>query len=215
MTPNWGGALDIGLSKMKTGIDVSENQYLLDWLKVKLARAQFVIIRVSYGVTLDQKFLQHLAGALAAGLEVGVYHYVVKGSVCPISAQVDFFYNQIKTLVENHVIFMEAGDLERPDAIHPGPTAEDSRIFHDGLSQRTGRAPWLYTSAGYWNSLYKPEWGALYPLWLAAYRSSWPDTIEPWVWWSAWQKDSKGKIAGSSGSPAGQFNPNVDRDIIL
>ncbi len=65
---------------MKQGIDVSYCQPKVDWEKVKAGGIDFAIIRVGYcynngALKLDTAFTQHIKGALAAGLDVGVYLY--------------------------------------------------------------------------------------------------------------------------------------------
>ena len=64
---------------MKQGIDVSYCQPKVDWEKVKAGGIDFAI-RVGYcynngALKLDTAFTQHIKGALAAGLDVGVYLY--------------------------------------------------------------------------------------------------------------------------------------------
>lgn len=64
-----------------TGVDVSEHQGEIDWEAVKEAGVDFAIIRVGYrgydqgGIYLDNNFQQNMDGAIAAGLDVGVYFY--------------------------------------------------------------------------------------------------------------------------------------------
>ena len=65
---------------MKQGIDVSKWQPKVDWQKVKADGIDFAIIRVGFcynngALKLDSAFTQHIKGALAAGLDVGVYLY--------------------------------------------------------------------------------------------------------------------------------------------
>lgn len=61
---------------MRYGIDVSENNGQVDWQAVANAGRQFAIIRCSYGKTgRDSMFAANVAGAHAAGLQVGAYHY--------------------------------------------------------------------------------------------------------------------------------------------
>ncbi|WP_234407852.1 GH25 family lysozyme [Anaerosinus massiliensis] len=58
------------------GIDVSENNGEVDWKAVADAGIEFAIIRSSYGLNSeDSMFIQNVAGAHAAGLKVGAYHY--------------------------------------------------------------------------------------------------------------------------------------------
>lgn len=61
---------------MLRGIDVSENNGVVDWQVVADAGIEFAIIRSSYGLnSKDEMFAQNVAGAKAAGLKVGAYHY--------------------------------------------------------------------------------------------------------------------------------------------
>ena len=65
---------------MKQGIDVSKWQPKVDWKKVKADGIDFAIIRIGYcynngALKLDSAFTQHIKGALAAGLDVGIYLY--------------------------------------------------------------------------------------------------------------------------------------------
>ncbi|CQR71695.1 Autolytic lysozyme [Sporomusa ovata DSM 2662] len=58
------------------GIDVSENNGTVDWQAVANAGIEFVMIRCSYGLqSKDEMFAKNVAGAKAAGLKVGAYHY--------------------------------------------------------------------------------------------------------------------------------------------
>lgn len=59
-----------------TGIDVSEHNGEIDWEEIRRAGIAFAIIRLGWGRGhLDRLFYEHINGALAAGLAVGVYYY--------------------------------------------------------------------------------------------------------------------------------------------
>ena len=61
---------------MLRGIDVSENNGAIDWPTVAAAGIQFAMVRCSYGLhSKDSRFAENVAGAKAAGLKVGAYHY--------------------------------------------------------------------------------------------------------------------------------------------
>ena len=71
---------------MKQGIDVSKWQPQIDWQKVKADGIDFAIIRVGFcynngALKLDSAFTQHIKGALAAGLDVGIYLYSYAATV--------------------------------------------------------------------------------------------------------------------------------------
>ena len=57
------------------GIDVSKWQPQIDWKKVKASGITFAIIRACYSTSTDTKFEKHIKGALAEGINVGVYCY--------------------------------------------------------------------------------------------------------------------------------------------
>ena len=65
---------------MRRGVDVSEHQGSVDWERVKAAGYEFVILRIGYrgygtagNLYVDAMFHENIAGAKAAGLDVGVY----------------------------------------------------------------------------------------------------------------------------------------------
>ena len=61
------------------GVDVSNYQGDIDWIKVKNSGVEFVYIRMGYrgytegGINVDPFFLENLEGARSAGLQIGVY----------------------------------------------------------------------------------------------------------------------------------------------
>ena len=58
------------------GIDVSENNGIIDWQAVADAGIKFVMVRCSYGLqSKDSMFAQNVNGAHDVGLKVGAYHY--------------------------------------------------------------------------------------------------------------------------------------------
>ncbi len=66
----------------RVGIDVSKYQEKIDWESVRSQGIDFVFIRIGfrgYGeagtINLDSRFEEHITGAQAAGLDVGVYFF--------------------------------------------------------------------------------------------------------------------------------------------
>ncbi len=58
------------------GIDVSEHNGVLNWAAIKKAGIKFAVIRDGYGVShVDNQFHANMAGAIAQGLMIGVYHF--------------------------------------------------------------------------------------------------------------------------------------------
>ena len=63
------------------GVDVSSHQQEIDWELVAANGVEFAMIRVGYrgysqgGLQMDERFRENMDGALAAGLDVGVYFF--------------------------------------------------------------------------------------------------------------------------------------------
>ena len=63
------------------GIDVSKWQGYIDWKKVKNSGIEFVMIRIGYRgstegkIYMDPYFEQNIKGALANGIQVGIYFF--------------------------------------------------------------------------------------------------------------------------------------------
>ena len=75
------GYVTCSAAKTRLGIDVSEHQSKIDWQAVADAGIQYAYIRVGYrgydqgGVYEDDRAQENYEGAVAAGLQVGVYFY--------------------------------------------------------------------------------------------------------------------------------------------
>lgn len=63
------------MGKTKKIIDISTYQSNVNWKKVKADGISGVIVRAGYGTTEDKKFKDHIKGATAVGLPVGIYWF--------------------------------------------------------------------------------------------------------------------------------------------
>ena len=91
---------------------------------------------------------------------------------------------------------------EEPAALEALPAAvqprlvEDVRLFLEALDREMplpdGYAHMVYTNYSYWlNVMGKPEWGAKYQLWIAAWTTAArPAVPAPWATWTLWQHTS-------------------------
>ena len=57
------------------GIDVSKWNGDIDWVQVKEAGIQFVVIRAGYGYTTDKKFKRNIEGAIENDIHIGIYWF--------------------------------------------------------------------------------------------------------------------------------------------
>ena len=85
------------------GIDVSIMQGTVDWRKAKAGGVDFAMIKASQGWTLahnaylftDRQFAANVANAAAAGIPVGVYHYLTAATVAEAEREADYFISAI------------------------------------------------------------------------------------------------------------------------
>ena len=90
-TPTPGGA-----SAVLEGIDVSHWQSAIDWSKVAAAGKKFVFMKATESTNfLDPNYASYRAGAKAAGLKVGAYHFAQPTTTAGEAvAEADWFINQ-------------------------------------------------------------------------------------------------------------------------
>lgn len=80
----------------RLGIDVSSHQGEIDWQKVSDAGVEFVMVRLGYRgyesgeLNIDEKALLNLAGARAAGLDVGAYFFSQAVNVAEAREEAEF-----------------------------------------------------------------------------------------------------------------------------
>lgn len=86
---------------MYKGIDVSDNQGVIDWAKVKASGVDFAILRSVRGSgKADYQFAQNVAGCRANGLDFDVYKYSYAKTI--ISAQKEA--QQVVDLLKKHSV---------------------------------------------------------------------------------------------------------------
>ena len=193
---------------MKKGIDVSYHQGTIDWKKVADSGIEFVMIRAGYGKnTVDKKFLENIAGAHDAGLDIGIYWFIYAINEDDAIKNADFCAKTIEPY-KDIVTMKVAADWEYDSdnySIKNGirqTTESRTRIVRAFLERLKSKG---YEVCNYANPDYlkgKFEDLSEYPLWLAKYSVSMGD-YQPWMW----QHSSEGKVPGIKG--------NVDLNILL
>jgi lysozyme len=176
------------------GLDVSHFQGTVDWPQVAQAGYAFAFIKATDGITYaDPMFPTNWAGAKAAGLLRGAYHFFEANDDPQQQAE-----NFLKT------VSLEPGDLppvldvESSSTSGEVPTAtivERIAAWLQAVEQATGCTPILYTNRTYWDSLATEQFGS-YPLWLAEYGVTSPTLPVGWTSWSFWQYSESGEISG-------------------
>ncbi|MBO7303507.1 MAG: hypothetical protein J6U68_04920, partial [Clostridia bacterium] len=196
-------ACGIDVSRWNHQIDPASGEYLpLDWLKIKSAGFDFVIIKA--GSTRSGKeptFEMDYSGAREAGLMVGAYYYTYSSTVEGISSDVNSLLEYLSGKVFEYPIYL---DLEDPSLTTLSSTelTRLCEVFICSL-QENGYYSALYTNNNWLqNMLDTSRILSLFDIWYARY----PLTDTP-VWneekygkqLSMWQYTQTGEIDGIEG----------------
>lgn len=194
------------------GIDVSSYQQDVDWEAVKKAGIEFAMIRVGYRgwttgeLDLDECFESHMEGALAAGLDVGVYFFSQALNVEEAIEEAQYTLEKIK---DYNITYPVVFDWEEV-------TVETARTNEMDMRQLTSCAEAFcrtveeagYRGGVYFNQAYGYEQLNLYSLqdyvlWLAEYADH-PSFLYDF---QLWQYTNEGTVPGIDG--------NVDLNIMF
>jgi len=202
------------------GIDVSRYQPTIDWQRVADSGIAFAFIKASQANFGDPLFSKHWAGARAAKVLRGAYHYLVPD--LDGAKQAAAF---LKILGNDPGELPPVLDIEAKTT-NPAQYAAYSETWLKIVEDALKRRPVIYTAAWYWNSTMLiggkyPAWAPNYPLWVAHYplKEGFPPLTDieegkykpampkSWTTWTIWQYTERGRVDGivTDGRPA-----NVD-----
>lgn len=187
------------------GLDVSYYDGAIDWAAVAGAGKRFVIMRATLGETYaDPTYATNHAGARAAGMLVGAYHYA-KPSSDPNDAviQADWYANNAALLPGDLV---PALDLEETGGLGTSDLQAWVAAWLGEVSTKLGVRPMIYTSPNFWATAMGGTTmfadGGYSVLWVAHWGITSP-TVPGGSWsgngWTFWQYTSDGAVAGHSG----------------
>lgn len=202
-------------------IDVSEHNTVTDWRAVKADGIEGVIIRAGYGRgNVDKKFREHITGALAAGLHVGIYWFSYAYSADMAEAEAYYCMNTVSDVVSWKDITLPIfWDFEGDSMNFANKCGVDvsretlvdmAEAFCDTL-ETEGHMPGIYS-----NLDYEKRYGLLsvaerngYSVWHAQYNYT-MDTSIPSP--DMWQYTSGGQVNGIAGNV--DMNKLLNPDII-
>lgn len=199
------------INKYKTastqiGIDVSSWQGEIDWSAVKKAGAEFAFIRLGYQTdydgeyVVDQRFVENITGAHAAGLPVGVYFYSCANSLDQARQQAAWVLEQLKGYdVELGVAYDWENWSDFNDAGISFYTLNKSAQTFLDLMHDAGYNGFLYGSKNYLDAFWDLPG---YQIWLAQYYHRPTYTGE----FKLWQMSDYGRIDG--------IKTDVDVDVL-
>ena len=193
-------------------IDVSNHQRDVDWRAVAGPQTHGPIAgawaKASEGRTFrDRYWPANLAGATAAGLAVGAYHYAKpSGGLADAEAEARHFLDVTDNLAG--CTLPPVLDLEET-RLAPDATTRWAWDWLAAVEDATGVRPIVYLGAYF--AVTRPVGWLRWDLWLPAYPSNRPDpdpatlpgppTAQPWGadGWAAWQYTSTGAVNGVTG----------------
>lgn len=184
-----------------TGIDVSHWQKDIDWEQVRDSGVEFAMIRLGYrgyeqgGLSLDTYAIANLEGAIAAGLDVGVYFF--SQAVTPEEAEEEAYFvveqlEPYKEFVTMPVVFdwehVSDSDARTASMRDPDILTDCTLAFLQTI-EVSGYRPMVYFNRTQsWKYLNLEE-VKQYDFWLAAYtqRMDFPYKIHMWQYTNAGQ----------------------------
>ena len=192
-----------GAKESRVGIDVSSYQGTINWKSVKNAGVDFAIIRAGfrgYGsgkLCVDPNFEQNIKGALAAGIECGVYIYSAAIDEIEGAQEGNFLINAIQGYnITGPLVIDTECTLSRTASL---TREQRTNIAIAGLEaiKASGHKAMLYTGHSFYNNNLNFSRLTSYPLWIAHYTSDYNKVSN--VPYKIWQYTSSGSVPGISG----------------
>lgn len=195
----------------RRGLDVSEHQEAIDWETVRAAGFDFAFIRIGYrGYTTgdiyeDDYARENLAGAKAAGLDVGVYFYAQATNAEEAAEEakwcLDYLDGENLDLPVVYDWEYVGGD-SRTANMDKATLTECVRTFCDAVEDG-GYESMVYFNPHVGNDLLDLKQLQQYPWWLAQYKDAmdYPYKVD------IWQYTEEGSVPGIKG--------DVDIDLMF
>jgi lysozyme len=178
------------------GIDVSHYQGDIDWPTVAASGISFAFLKATEGTTyVDDYFAANVAGARAAGIKVGAYHFLRAETLEEAVQEAQHYLDTVDGV----------GELDLPpvldvevvtDAVNMSAIC---RAWTDRVREVTGQQPIIYTYP-YFADQYLDASLSDIRLWLANYDVNQPNDRAGWTHWTFLQYTDKGQVPGIRGN---------------
>jgi lysozyme len=180
-------------STYTVGIDVSHYQGEVNWPAVAEAGVRFAFIKATDGIQdIDPRFAQNWAGAKAAGIVRGAYHFFRPALDAQRQAA---HFSSVVTM--DDLALPPALDVEVTDGLDRGALQDGIRTWLEAVRAAFGCQPIVYTDPTFWKNSVAADFSD-YPLWLACYADA-PEIPATWQAWTFWQHTDAGEVNGISG----------------
>lgn len=192
-----------GQKVSRKGIDVSSFQGVIDWESVAQDGVEFAIIRMGirgYGtgkLVVDEQFEANMEGALAAGLDVGVYFFSAAVSEEEAIEEADFLIEAMAPYGIQCTVVLDIEDVNSDSARTNGLTKEqwtDHAIAFCERVKAAGYTPMIYGNLQSFMLMLDLTRLEEYDKWFAAYI---PYFYYPYDF-EVWQYSDSGTVSGIS-----------------
>lgn len=185
------------------GIDVSYYQEDIDWVKVKQAGIDYVMIRLGYRgyesgkLVLDSRFKEYIKGASEAGLDIGIYFFSQAITTQEAREEAEFV---LENLGKYDITYPVVFDWEvigvkpaRTDELDKQTLTDCAKVFCDIVAE-AGYIPAIYYTKYLGYVCYDMSQLSAYDIWFAEYK----DTPSFYYSFDMWQYTDSGNIPGIS-----------------
>lgn len=194
---------EAGQRVSRKGIDVSSFQGVIDWEAVAADGVEFAIIRMGirgYGtgkLVVDEQFEANIAGALAAGLDVGVYFFTAAVNETEAIEEAEFLIAAMEPYGIQCTVVLDIEDVNSDSARMNGLTQEqwtNNTIAFCERVKQAGYTPMIYGNMQSFMLMLDMTRLEEYDKWFAAYT---PYFYFPYDF-EIWQYSDSGTVAGIS-----------------
>jgi len=200
-----------GVSRSKTGIDVSSNQQAIDWPSVAGNGVDFAFIRLGYrgttegGIYLDDFYTQNIAEAEAAGVSCGVYFFSQATTEDEAREEADFVIANLAGAKLAYPVAFDSETVSGQAGRTDGLDKSSMTAIANAFCSEIAKAGYSTTVYGNTQDMARYDISALSSnnIWYAAYDQLPTARFD----FSIWQYSNSGSVAGIS-TP-------VDMDIDL
>ncbi|MDR0987276.1 MAG: glycoside hydrolase family 25 protein [Ruminococcus sp.] len=193
-----------GFITSSTGIDVSYYSETIDWEAVKADGIDFAMIRVGYRgyesgeLTVDTKFHEYIAGAIDAGVDVGVYFYSQAVDAKEALEEAEFVIEQIKPYQLSYPVALDieitSAENVRQNEVSGEVLTEVCEVFCDRIFEE-GYRPMVYANKRMAYLKLDMRRVCKYDFWYAEHDRDGDDPTFAYDF-RMWQYSSEGKVDG-------------------
>ena len=200
-------ALDYSKRFSVHGIDVSKYQGPIDWNAVAASDVQFAWIKATEGADhLDSRFATNWAGAKAAGVPRGAYHFVYW---CRPWRQEMAWFKQVVPVERDAlppVLDVEATPESRTckRRLTPEEAIPEMRAMLADMESHYGKKPIIYVTVDFYQAILADHELDDYPIWIRSTKHH-PSVKYGGRNWTFWQYQSDGRVSG--------INAKIDRNV--